>query len=109
MDALSFLYIALGVGFLLLVIFSCVALIYLSQVLRDVAKITESARDTAERINDYVVQPFALVSNVVDHVKPMIEAVMNRSGEVRDTVNKTVNDVAQKVAKKFKKKGKKSE
>ena len=103
MDALSFLYIALGVGFLLLVIFTCVVLIYLSQVLRDVAKITDSVRDTAERVNDYVVQPFALVSNVVDYVKPMIESVMNRGKEVQENINQTIHKSAKKYKKSHKK------
>lgn len=100
MDPLAFLYIALGVGFLLLVIFTCVTLIYFMQILRDVNKITDSARDTAERVNDYVLQPLAFISQVVEHVKPMIDAVQQKRHQVEDRVNKIV----QKSASKFKNK-----
>ncbi|MFA5829084.1 MAG: DUF948 domain-containing protein [Candidatus Gracilibacteria bacterium] len=100
MDPLAFLYIALGVGFLLLVIFICVTLIYFMQILRDVNKITDSARDTAERVNDYVLQPLALISQVVEHVKPMIDAIQQKRHQLEDNVSKIV----QKSASKFKNK-----
>lgn len=103
MDPLSFLYIALGVGFLLLVIFGCVVLVYVAQVLRDVTKITDSVRDTAERVNDYVVQPFAMVNNIVDHVRPMIEAVIRRKNQMQHDMNES----AHKSAKAYKKRAKK--
>ncbi len=96
MDPLSFLYIALGVGFLLLVIFACVTMIYVMQILRDVSKITDSARDTAERVNDYVLQPLALISQIADHVKPVIDVIHQKRQQVEEKVNKFVSKSAKK-------------
>lgn len=104
MDPLSFLYIALGIGFLLFVIFACVTMIYLIQVLRDVAKISDSVRDTAERVNDYVVQPFAFINQAVEYLKPVIEGIARKRQEFNENVNKKVH----KVAREFKKKVKES-
>ena len=100
MDALAFLYIALGVGFLLLVIFLCVTLIYVIQILRDVSKISDSISETAERLNDYIVQPLSFLSNATDYVKPLVESMLKK----RDELNETINSKMHKVAKKFKKK-----
>lgn len=96
MDPLAFLYIALGVGFLLLVIFTCVTLIYFMQILRDVNKITDSVRDTADRVNDYVLQPLALISQVFEHVKPMIDVIQQKRHQVEDRVNNIVHKSASK-------------
>ena len=100
MDPLGFLYIALGVGFLLLVIFLCVTLIYVIQILRDLNQITDSVRDTAERVNDYVIQPFAFINQAVEYIKPVMESVVRK----RDELNNVVNRQVHKTAKKFKKK-----
>ncbi len=100
MDPLSFLYIALGVGFLVLVVFISVTLIYFIQILRDVSKITDSVRDTADRVNEYVLQPFAIINQVIEHVKPIINAVQQKRGEIQDAVEKKV----EKVSKTFKRK-----
>jgi len=100
MDPLSFLYIALGVGFLILVIFICATLIYVIQILRDASKITDSVRDTAERVNDYIIQPFAFINKAVQYVKPVIEEIQRK----RHQMEKTVNEHVHKAAKKFRKK-----
>lgn len=104
MDPLAFLYIALGVGFLLLVVFICVTLIYCIQILRDVTKISESVRDTAERVNDYVVQPFAIINQVIEHVRPIMDAVQSKRHQIENSVNDAVHDAA----KNYKKRSKRS-
>lgn len=93
MDAQSFLYWALGGGFLLFIIFVCVAIFYVIRILRDVSDATASIRDTAETVNDnvqqlsgkvtsvadqllnYVVKPFALLQFFSDKVKPFIDMI----------------------------------
>lgn len=102
MDALSFLYIALGVGFLLLVIFICVTLIYVMQILRDVSKITDSVSDTAERVNDYLLQPFAFLNNAAEYIKPLLDIVKHKKDELNQMVNGKVHSVAKKMRKKIK-------
>ncbi len=75
-------------------------MIYLIQVLRDMAKISDSVRDTAERVNDYVVQPFAFINQAVEYIKPVIEGIARRREEFNETVKKKIH----KVAREFKKK-----
>lgn len=90
-DALSFLYIALGVGFLALVIFLCVALWHMIRVLRDVADASEHVRETAEslsenvarlgdkltdaveNITDYVVKPLSMMQMFMGKVQPFLD------------------------------------
>lgn len=75
MDPLSFLYIALGVGFLVLVIFICVTLLYVIPMLRDIGLITKSAKNVVERVNDFVVQPAQMVSHVIENIKPIVDSL----------------------------------
>ncbi len=102
MDPLSFLYIALGVGFLLVAIFLCATLIYIIQILRDVTKITDNISETTERVNDYLVQPFAFLSSASEYIKPILETLKNKRGELNDLVNEKVHKAAKKVRKKMK-------
>ena len=96
MDALNFLYIALGVGFLVLVVFISVCLLYVIQILRDMNKITDSVSDTATRINDYVIQPFALISQVVDQIKPIIGVIQAKREQMEQSINKKAHEAAKK-------------
>ncbi len=101
MDPLSFLYIALGVAALLIAIFLCATLIYVIQILRDVSKISDSVSETAERVNDYLVQPFAFLSNAADYIKPMLDIVKNKRDEINEMVNEKVHKAAKKVRRKM--------
>jgi len=102
MDPLSFLYIALGVGFLLIAIFLCATLIYVIQILRDVSKISSSISETADRVNDYLIQPFAFLSSASEYVKPLLEIVKNKGNELNEMVNEKVHKAAKKIRKKMK-------
>lgn len=97
MDALTFLYWALGVGFTILVVFLCVTLYQIIRVLRDVADTTSSVREVAETVNgsvekmakrvdvaadqlgDYVVRPISSAQNIFEKVKPILEMVAEKS------------------------------
>lgn len=102
MDPLSFLYIALGVGFLLMAIFVCATLIYVIQILRDVSRITDNVSETTERVNDYLVQPFAFLSNAADYLKPLLDTVKNKRDELNEMVNDKVHKAAKKIRRKMK-------
>ncbi|PIQ78188.1 hypothetical protein COV82_01680 [Candidatus Peregrinibacteria bacterium CG11_big_fil_rev_8_21_14_0_20_46_8] len=83
-DPQSTLYLVLAIGVALLTIFVCVALIYLILIFRDVSKILEKTRDTAERINEFVIKPVTIVSTVVDRIRPIVEAAMERRAEMME-------------------------
>lgn len=96
MDALTFLYWALGIGFVALVVFLCVALYQIIRVLRDVADTTSSVREVADTVNasvekmakrvdhaadqlsDYVVKPMTSAHYLFDKIKPIIEIVAEK-------------------------------
>ena len=100
MDPLSFLYIALGVSALLIAIFLCAALIYVIQILKDVSKISDNISETTERVNDYLLQPFAFLSNASEYIKPLLDIVKSK----RDELNELMNDKVHKAAKKVRRK-----
>ena len=85
-DALTFLYLALGIGFLVLVVFLCVTLVYVIRILKDFGDVADTVKDTATRVNAYVLQPFTVIKEMYDHFKPFITALQNRGEEVEDTV-----------------------
>jgi hypothetical protein len=64
MTSLDFLYIALGGGFIILVIFLCVMLLQLTLVLRDVTKITENFREVSNKIKETVFEPLKSISEM---------------------------------------------
>jgi len=98
MDAQTFLYWALGFGFLLLVAFLCIAIFHLIRILKDVAdasdsvkdtaqkidesvgKITEKVNETAEQITEYVIKPFTLIQYLTEKARPVIE-MLQKKGE----------------------------
>lgn len=97
MDALTFLYWALGIGFVVLVVFLCVALYQVIRVLRDVADTTASVREVADTVNesvekmakrvdhvaeqlsDYVVKPVTSAQYILEKIKPVIDIVIEKS------------------------------
>lgn len=72
------LYIVLTIAIALLTIFLSVTLIYLILILRDVSKILEKVRDTVDRVNAFIIKPVSLAASIVDHIRPLIEAVLER-------------------------------
>mgnify|MGYP001571449956 CR=1 FL=1 len=80
-DPQSTLYIVLSIAVALLTIFLCVTLIYLILILRDVNRMLEKVRDTVDRVNAFVIKPVSLAASIVDHVRPMIEAALERRAE----------------------------
>lgn len=80
-DSQTTFYIVLTIAIALLTIFLCVTLIYLILILRDLSKMLEKIRDTAEKVNTFILKPVSLVSAVVDHVRPLIEDALERREE----------------------------
>jgi hypothetical protein len=101
MDAQTFMYWALGGGFILIVVFLCVAMFYLIRILRDFSDASESVKETAEKMNenvlkiadkvtvvaeqltDSLVRPLTWLSFFTDKIRPMIDMVQRKAEEVR--------------------------
>ncbi|MEK7528858.1 MAG: hypothetical protein AAB592_03745 [Patescibacteria group bacterium] len=79
-SSLDTLYFVLTIAIGMVAVFLCVALLYLTLVLRDAEKILDKVRDTADKVNAFVVKPVQIAAMVVDRVRPIIESVFeNRS------------------------------
>lgn len=77
-DSQTTLYIVLTIAIALLTIFICVTLIYLILILRDASKVIEKVRDTVDKVNAFVLKPVSLASSVVERIRPLIEAALER-------------------------------
>jgi hypothetical protein len=85
MTPLDFLYIALGIGFIFLVIFLCVMLLNLTLVLRDVTKMTGNFKEVSEKVREVVMDPlktisemsasFGFVHNIVEKIRARFDEV----------------------------------
>jgi ABC-type transport system involved in cytochrome bd biosynthesis fused ATPase/permease subunit len=84
MTSLDFLYIALGGGFVLLVIFLCVMLLHLTLVLRDVTKVTANFTAISDRLRETVLEPMKTLSEMtagLGFVHDLIEKIRRRAAE----------------------------
>lgn len=78
---LDLLYITIAIGIALLVIFLCITLVYSILILRDVNKLVSSAKDTAEKVNVYVMKPVKAARNLHKHITPIIKIVEEKISE----------------------------
>lgn len=87
--SLDVLYISLAVGFIVLVIFLAITLLYTIFILRDVSGVTNDVKEVTERVNQVVVSPLRLAQTIIEHVKPYIEAAVERGTTKRSTRRKS--------------------
>lgn len=72
------LNIALAGGFIILVIFLSVTLMYCILVLHDVKHITKTARTTTDQVSHYILKPISLISKLAMNLKPIVELIGER-------------------------------
>lgn len=97
MTSLDFLYIALGGGFIILVIFICVLLLNLTLILRDVMKITENAREVSDRVRESVLDPlktmsemtagFGFLHNIFERIRAKFEEAAEEDRDEMDAMD----------------------
>jgi len=79
MELVSILYIVLIAAIIILTVLLSFVLVYVLFILRDVNKITETTKDTAEKINSFVIQPIKFTKEMVRYVKPLVEVVEKKA------------------------------
>lgn len=77
-SSLDILYLSLALGFIVLVVFTSVMMMYLIMILRDITKVVDNAKDITDKVNEYIVSPVRIASQVAVYMKPVLEAVVNR-------------------------------
>ena len=121
MDALTFLYWSLAVGFAILILFLVIALVFLIKILKDLSKtsgyvreavstvndnvviITEKVTSVAEQIAEYVVKPISVIQFLMEKVKPMIDMIQKKGEEWSNIVDAADDDRPSKKSKSGKK------
>jgi len=99
MDAQIFLYWSLAIGFIVLVVFMCLALYYVIRILKDVADTTSNVREavevvndnvitmakkvtvTAEQVGEYLIKPLAAGQTLMDKIKPLVDMMQKKSDQ----------------------------
>ncbi len=74
--SLDVLYISLAIGFIVLVIFTCIALFYMILVLRDVSKVVSDAEELVGRVHKTIIQPLRAVDYLIERATPYIETII---------------------------------
>ena len=72
------LIIALICSVIVLTVLLSFVLVYAFFVLRDVHEITSSTKDTAQKINTFVMKPFMFTKDLLQFARPFIEMVESR-------------------------------
>jgi uncharacterized protein YoxC len=72
------LNLSLAIGFALLVIFLCVALVFLILVLRDVSKITSKTRETVDTVSGYILVPAKALSKLGGKIETIAEIIQKK-------------------------------
>ncbi len=62
----------------MIVIFLCVALFYLTLVLRDFSHITQQIKDTTDQVSRYILKPVSLISKLALNLKPIVDIIEKR-------------------------------
>jgi uncharacterized protein YoxC len=78
MSTQDVLNLSLAIGFALLVIFLCVALVFLILVLRDVSKITSKTRETVETVSGYILIPAKAIANIGGKIESIAEYIQKK-------------------------------
>ena len=66
-----------AIGFIILVVFLAMALLYLIFILRDVSKILDDVKDVTEKVRISVVSPLKVVGTIMERVTPYIDRVLS--------------------------------
>lgn len=72
------LYITLISSVIILTVLLSFVLVYAFFVLRDVHEITNATKDTAFKINTYVMKPFLFTKELIQFARPFIDMVESR-------------------------------
>ena len=92
MTSLDFLYIALGGGFLILVVFISVLILYVTFLVRDVSKITEDVREVTDKVKDTVFEPLKALTEITSSfsfITDFVEKIKARYAEHLEDVEET--------------------
>ncbi|MFA5947656.1 MAG: hypothetical protein WC806_01625 [Candidatus Gracilibacteria bacterium] len=74
----DFLNMALGIGFIVLVIFLSILIFYAILILRDSSKVVDKVSDVVDRVHSTIVEPLKAVDFLVEKLKPYVEMILEK-------------------------------
>lgn len=77
------LNMALAIGFIVLVIFLSVLILYMILILRDVTKVVGHVTEIANKVRSTIVEPLRALDYIVEKVKPYIEMVVEKRSKAK--------------------------
>lgn len=80
-SALDILYISLAVGFIVLVIFLSITLLYTIFILRDVSSVTDDVKEITGRVNEVVITPLNGFHFLIEQMRPYLENAFHMIAE----------------------------
>lgn len=72
------LNMSLAGGFVLLVIFLCVALFYFILILRDASRMVDDAKSVVDRVHSAIIEPLRLIDFLIEKVRPYFETALEK-------------------------------
>lgn len=72
------LNMSLAMGFMLLVIFICIACFYLILILRDVSKVVDDATELVTKMKSAVIQPLRALDFIMQKASPYVDMMVDQ-------------------------------
>lgn len=72
MQSIDILYLTLSISVALLTIFISITLIYLMFILRDINKVSDSVKETVDKVNTYIAKPILFTKHLVEFVERLL-------------------------------------
>jgi uncharacterized protein YoxC len=66
-----------AIGFIVLVVFLAMAILYLVFILRDVSKILDDVKDVTEKVKVSVVSPLRAMNFIIEKITPYVNQVLD--------------------------------
>lgn len=66
-----------AIGFIVLVVFLAMAILYLVFILRDVSKILDDVKDVTEKVKVSVVSPLRAMNFIIEKITPYVNQVFD--------------------------------
>jgi hypothetical protein len=73
LNTVDFLYLALAIGAIILVVVIAVAIVNTIFLIRDIRKISSVAGDVTEKFHEVVMTPISVLSSIANVVSPHVE------------------------------------
>lgn len=79
MELVQLLYIVLIAATIVLTVLLSFVFVYVILILRDVNQVVDTTKDTAEKINAFVMKPVLFTKDIVKYAKPLIVALEKKA------------------------------